>query len=96
MGWVVFSLRQVDLLWRSCPSVCQSVIDFLIFRKRGFESKNNNLSDITKFILLDSLLQEVTAIVLLPNPRFSTIVCLPNPELNSVARLPNRKFSAVV
>ena len=64
--------------------------------KKSSESTNNNLSDTTKFILLDSLLHEVTAIVLLPNPRFSTIVRLPNPELNSVARLPYRKFSAVV
>ena len=78
------------------PSVRQSVIDFLIFQKRGFESTNSNLSNTTKFILIDSLIQEVTAIVRLPNPTFSTIVRLPNPELNSVLQLPNRKFSALV
>ena len=34
---------------------------FSNFSKRGFESTDSNLSDTTKFILLDSLLQEVTA-----------------------------------
>ena len=105
---VIFSLRRGDLAWRSCPSVrpsvrpfvcpseCRSVIDYLSFKKRSFESTNSNSSNTTKFILLDSLLQEVTAIVWLPNPMFSTIVWLPNPELNSVVWLPNQKFSALV
>ena len=39
-------------------SVCLSVIIFLIFPKKGFESGNSNLSNMTKVILLDSLLQE--------------------------------------
>ena len=43
------------------PSVGWSVIDFLIFQKRGFESTNSNMSTMTKFELLDSLLQEVIA-----------------------------------
>ena len=51
------------------PSICRSVgssvgwfvTDFLIFQKRGFEGTNSNLSNTTKFILLDSLLEEVTA-----------------------------------
>ena len=33
-----------------------SAIDFLFIQKRGFESTNSNLSNMTKFILLDSLL----------------------------------------
>ena len=38
-----------------------SVLDFLIFQiKKRFESTNSNLSNTTNFILLDSLLQEVT------------------------------------
>ena len=64
-------------LWQGgpvCWSVCRSVINFLIFQKRGFESTNSNLSNTTKFILLDSLFQEITSIVRLPNPMFSTIV----------------------
>ena len=62
--------------------------------------KKKGLSNMTKFILLDSLLQEVTAIVRLPNPKLSTVVWLPNLELNFVVRLPNQirvpKFSSVV
>ena len=48
-------------LWQGgpvCWSVCRSVINFLIFQKRGFESTNSILSNTTKLILLDSLLQE--------------------------------------
>ena len=41
-----------------CPHLCLSVIIFLIFPKKGFESGNSNLSNMTKVILLDSLLQE--------------------------------------
>ena len=41
----------------------------------------------TKLILLDSLLQDVRAIVGLPNSKLSTIVRLPNPELISVVWL---------
>ena len=37
-----------------CLYVCHS---FLIFQKRGFESTNSILSNTTKLILLDSLLQ---------------------------------------
>ena len=46
-----------DLIGWSCLSVCHS---FLIFQKRGFESTNIILSNMTKLILLDSLLQEFT------------------------------------
>ena len=54
-------------------SVRPSVIEFLNFQKRGFESTNRNLSNTTKFILLDSPLQKVTtAIVGLTNPKLST------------------------
>ena len=56
-----------------CLSVGQSIIDFLIFQKRGFESTHSNLSHTTKFVLLDSLLQDVTAIFRLPNPKLSTV-----------------------
>ena len=91
--FILFSLRQGDLIRRSCRSVGPQ---FCNFSKRGFESKNSNLSNTTKLILLDSLLQEVTAIVRLPNPKFSTVVRLPNPESNSVVWLHNWKFSAVV
>ena len=69
-----FSLRQGDLIQRSCRSVNPSVIDFLIFQKRGFESIISDLSNTTKLTLLESLLREVTAIVRLPNPKLSTVV----------------------
>ena len=39
-----------------CPSICHT---FLIFQKSGFEVAKN-LSNMTKLVLLDSLLQEVT------------------------------------
>ena len=39
----------------------RSVLNFLIFQKGGFESTNSNLSITTKFILPESLLQEVIA-----------------------------------
>ena len=55
-------------------SVGLSVIDFLIFKKRGFESIIGDLSNMTKLTLLESLLREVTAIVRLPNPKLSTVV----------------------
>ena len=41
-------------------SVSLSVLDFVIFQKRGFESAISNLPNTTKLILLDSLLQEVS------------------------------------
>ena len=44
-----------------CRLVRLSVLDFVIFQKRGFEIINLTLSNTTKLILLDSLLQEVTA-----------------------------------
>ena len=60
-----FSLRRGDLIRRSCTSVGRSVrpsvIDFLIFQKRGFESIISDLSNTTKLTLLESLLREVTA-----------------------------------
>ena len=49
---MVFSLQQGDLIGRSC---------LLFFQKRGYKSASSNLSNTTKFKLLDSLLQEVTA-----------------------------------
>ena len=55
-------------------SVGLSVIDFLIFQKRCFESIISDLSNTTKLTLLESLLREVTAIVRLPNPKLSTVV----------------------
>ena len=55
-------------------SVGPSVIDFLIFHKIGSEIIISDLSNTTKLTLLESLLQEVTAIVQLPNPKFSTVV----------------------
>ena len=45
---------------------------------------------------VESLLQEVTAVVRLPNPKLSTVVGLPNPMMNTVVRLPNPKLSTVV
>ena len=69
-----FSLRLGDLIGRWCLSVGQSVIDFVIFPKRGFESIISDLSNTTKLTLLESLLREVTAIVRLPNPKLSTVV----------------------
>ena len=93
---IFFSLRPGDLIWRSCRSVRPSVIDFLIFQQRGFESIISDLSNKTKLTLLESLLREATTIVRLPNPKLSTVVWLPNPELNTVVRLPNRKSSALV
>ena len=71
---VFISLRRGDLIRRCCPSVGWSVLDFVIFQKRGFESINSKLSNTTKLTLLDTLLQEVTAIVRLPNPKLSTMV----------------------
>ena len=58
----LFSLRQGDLIRRCCPSVGRSVasvLDFVIFQKRGFEITNLNLSNTTKLTLLESLPQEV-------------------------------------
>ena len=52
----------------------RSVIDFLIFQKRGFESIISDLSNTTKLTLLESLLQEVAAIVQLPNAKLTTVV----------------------
>ena len=83
-------------LRRSCPSVGPSVIDLLIFQKRGFESKISDFSNTIKLTLLESLLREFTAIVRLSNPKLSTVVWLPIPEFNTVVRQPNRKSSAVV
>ena len=58
---VIFSLRRGNLIQRSCQSVGRSVRhQFANFQKRDFDSINSNLSDMTKFILLDSLLQDVT------------------------------------
>ena len=95
-----FSLRLGDLIRRCCSSVGwsvgRSVLDFVIFPKRGFETIISDLSNTTKLTLLESLLQEVAAIVQLPNAKLTTVVWLPNPKSNSVIRLPNRKFSAIV
>ena len=74
VGWLIWSshikdavsaFRQGDLISRPCLSICLYVriyvcLSFLIFQKRGFEIANSNLSNTTKLILLDSLLQEVT------------------------------------
>ena len=84
----LFSLRRGDLIRRSCwsvrPSVRPSVIDFLIFQKRGFESMISDLSNTTKLKLLESLLPKVTAIVRLPNPKLITVVWLPHPKFKTM------------
>ena len=49
----------VDIIVKSCLSVCPQISNFS--NKGGFESKDYDLSIVTKLTLLDSLLQEVTA-----------------------------------
>ena len=51
--------RIVNVFIRSESTI--SVLNFVIFQKRGFGIINVNLSNTTKLILLDSLLEEVTA-----------------------------------
>ena len=66
-------------LWRGdlthVSAVRLSVLDFVIFQKRGFEIINLNLSNTTKLILLDSLLQEVTMV------EIQIATCLIRPSL---------------
>ena len=52
----IFCLRRGDFEWWSCLSVCRSSF----FKKRGFEISSIDFSNMSKLILLDSLLQEVT------------------------------------
>ena len=70
--WLIFlaisSLQQGDLISRCCPSVCKSVcrsvclsvLFFLTFQKESFREWYSKLSNTTKLILLDSILQKVT------------------------------------
>ena len=77
----VFSLQRGDLIRRSCRLVGPQ---FCNFSKRGFESKNIKLSNTTKLILLDSLLQEVT------EGEIRITTCLIRPSLYCLIHLSKR------
>ena len=52
-----FSVQRGDLIFSCCPSVCLSVLNFVIFQKRGLDNTNSNLSNTTKLTLLYSLFE---------------------------------------
>ena len=78
-----------------CPSFCRSVgrlvslsvIDFLIFQKRGFESIISDLSNATKLTLLDSLLREVAV------TEIQIATCLKQPSLHYLIHFSKRCVS---